>query len=124
MLAWYVTGGDAAASILSMGTPPRSCWTTDEDLLDRLSDDFADPVVLEIETDGLDASVLGFSPDRLTLAEPGTVGKSDEEVLTAWDAIPGDGDWLDSARIVGTFRITGRIPPAAFTVRGVTPAYR
>ena len=124
MLAWYVTGGDAAEAILSRGTPPRSCWTTDEDLLDRLSEDFADPVVLEMDTDGLDASALGFSPDRRTLADPGLVGKSDEEVLSAWDAVPGEGNWLDSARIVGTFRVTGRVPPAAFTVRGVAATYR
>ena len=45
------------------------------------------------------------------------IGKSEDEVAEEWAAVPGDGTWLDSVAVVGSFVVLGRIPAAALALR-------
>lgn len=115
MRAWHVTEGGEVEALRSAGMRPMSYWTTDPGLVDYYAEDYESPVVLEIETDDLDPAALEFEPDYPSIEEPisTVIGKREAQVWAEWKAVPGEGTWIDSVEVVGSFRAREAIPATA-----------
>ena len=118
MRAYHVTERARLPGLLARGFDPHSCWATKERLVAYYAEDYAEPVVIEIETDAFSPEADGFDVDHPSIAEPiaGAIGMSEAAVHEAWAAISGPGTWRDSERLVASFLIRAAIPPEKIRV--------
>ena len=113
MRAYHVTERARLPGLLARGFDPLSFWATRERLVGYYAEDYAEPVVIEIDTDGLCPEAHGFDVDHPSIEEPicGAIGMREEEVRNAWAAVAGPGTWRDCEALVGSFLIRAAIPP-------------
>lgn len=81
-----------------------------------LADEDEEAVTLGVRLDALDPALC--APDQPGISEPitGAIGCSEDEVHTAWAAMPGT--WTDSLTLVGSLRYAGTIPAAQLSIEG------
>lgn len=121
---YHATDRGNLASIAVEGLRSGSYWTILDGLSSYYAEDIEDndgvSVILEISLERLlelaERGEITIEPDHPGIAEPisTVIGKSEDEVIEAWGA--SDGSWQDSLRIIGSFRVSGVIPPGLVLV--------
>ena len=118
MRAYHVTERTRLPGLLARGFDPCSHWATGERLVAYYAEDYAEPVVIEIDTDAFRPETDGFDVDYPSIEEPitGAIGMSEAEVHAGWAAVKGPRTWRDCEALVGSFLIRSAIPPEKIRV--------